>query len=470
MESSTAAINDEPLFADKFDVAAPPDDWSELHSGYSPATRKWLYFRRKYLVDRVAGAVLLVLASPLIAFLILIVRSTSRGPGLYRQLRVGHRGKPFYILKIRSMVQDAEKDGKPVWCTKRDPRVTRLGAFLRKVHLDELPQLVNVARGEMALVGPRPERPEIIKDLRQAIDEYEKRLSVMPGVTGLAQINLPPRRNDRGRPPKAVPRSAIHPASQRMARRSDAPRYRAADGRHPGFSRDLVARPQADAPRTRRFAAVIADGVSSPRRCRTGNRRRAASPASEPRARPAKPDHDPADLLSSLPRRPLQVPVGRYKEPRRRSGGIPKTLTTTNPFTPPFPETSRGPMPRLRAPNKRRFTPTRRVDSTHRPPARTPGALVASLRPAVPLSFPVGRYKEPATQWRHPRNAHHHQLRSCTHHTRNGPADPMPRLRAPQTAIHPDRAPCVVINFTPNDADHPRCPCREAYDRADPLS
>lgn len=192
MEASTAAINDEPLFADKFDIAAPPDDWIELHGGCSPATRKWLYFRRKYLVDRVAGVVLLVLASPLIALLILIVRSTSRGPGLYRQLRVGHRGKPFYILKIRSMVQDAERDGKPVWCTKHDPRVTRLGAFLRKVHLDELPQLINVARGEMALVGPRPERPEIIKDLRKEIDGYEKRLSVMPGVTGLAQINLPP--------------------------------------------------------------------------------------------------------------------------------------------------------------------------------------------------------------------------------------------------------------------------------------
>lgn len=192
MESSTAAINDEPLFAEKFDIVAPPDDWIELHGGCSPATRKWLFFRRKYRLERAAGVVLLVLTSPLIGFLILLVRSSSRGPGLYRQLRVGHRGQTFHILKIRSMVQDAEKDGKPVWCTKRDTRVTRIGAFLRKVHLDELPQLLNVARGEMALVGPRPERPEIIKDLRKEIDGYEKRLSVMPGVTGLAQINLPP--------------------------------------------------------------------------------------------------------------------------------------------------------------------------------------------------------------------------------------------------------------------------------------
>lgn len=192
MEPATGAITQDPFFHTHDDVAAPPDDWSELQGGCSPATRKWLFFRRKYLLERAIGTLLLVIAAPVILLLIAVVRLTSPGPGIYRQLRVGYRGKPFYILKIRSMVRDAEKDGRPVWCKKKDSRVTRVGAFLRKVHLDELPQLVNVARGEMALVGPRPERPEIIKNLRRQIPGYEQRLSVMPGVTGLAQINLPP--------------------------------------------------------------------------------------------------------------------------------------------------------------------------------------------------------------------------------------------------------------------------------------
>ena len=192
MDVAAATQGERSFLVSCFDVATPPDTWAELGAGYAPATRKWLFLRRKYFVERFAGMGLLVIASPMILFLIVLVRVTSPGPAIYRQLRVGYRGKPFHILKIRSMVHDAEKDGKPVWCKTRDPRVTRLGAFLRKVHLDELPQLVNVARGEMALVGPRPERPEIVADLRREIANYEQRLSVMPGVTGLAQINLPP--------------------------------------------------------------------------------------------------------------------------------------------------------------------------------------------------------------------------------------------------------------------------------------
>lgn len=192
MDFSTDAATESAFFTPHDDVAARPDDWVELKGGCSLGTRKWLFFRRKYLVERILGSVLLVLASPLILLLIGIVRITSSGPGLYRQKRVGFRGREFEILKIRSMVQDAERDGCPVWCKKQDPRVTKLGKFLRTVHLDELPQLLNVARGDMALVGPRPERPEIIASLREQIPGYERRLSVMPGVTGLAQINLPP--------------------------------------------------------------------------------------------------------------------------------------------------------------------------------------------------------------------------------------------------------------------------------------
>jgi lipopolysaccharide/colanic/teichoic acid biosynthesis glycosyltransferase len=125
--------------------------------------------------------------------LVLLVRSTSRGPGLYQQVRVGRHGKIFVMYKIRSMVQDAEVGTGPVWTQdSNDPRITRLGMFLRKSHLDELPQLLNVARGEMALFGPRPERPELVHVLADNIPGYLNRLAVLPGITGLAQINLPP--------------------------------------------------------------------------------------------------------------------------------------------------------------------------------------------------------------------------------------------------------------------------------------
>ena len=119
------------------------------------------------------------------------MRLTSPGPAIYRQTRVGKSGKPFELLKLRSMIQDAEKDG-PKWAASGDRRATPIGRFLRRFHLDELPQLFNVLKGEMALVGPRPERPEFVKELRQRIPEYMGRLRVLPGITGLAQLNLPP--------------------------------------------------------------------------------------------------------------------------------------------------------------------------------------------------------------------------------------------------------------------------------------
>jgi lipopolysaccharide/colanic/teichoic acid biosynthesis glycosyltransferase len=150
------------------------------------------FFRRKYVVDRLLGGVLLVISSPLTLLLFLLVKLNSRGPGFYRQQRVGLNGKTFDVIKLRSMVVDAERSGQAVWCVPNDTRVTRLGHVLRTLHLDELPQLFNVAMGDMCLVGPRPERPGICERLAQEIDGYYDRNSVKPGITGLAQINLPP--------------------------------------------------------------------------------------------------------------------------------------------------------------------------------------------------------------------------------------------------------------------------------------
>jgi lipopolysaccharide/colanic/teichoic acid biosynthesis glycosyltransferase len=150
------------------------------------------YFRTKEVVERVLAAILLVPGIPLIGLLVLLVRLHSRGPGIYRQARLGKNATVFNMYKIRTMRHDAEDKTGPVWAKANDMRITRLGRFLRKLHLDELPQLINVLKKEMSLIGPRPERPEIVAVLADAIPDYTDRLVVLPGVTGLAQINLPP--------------------------------------------------------------------------------------------------------------------------------------------------------------------------------------------------------------------------------------------------------------------------------------
>lgn len=144
-------------------------------------------------LERSLGALLLLIVAPVIALLVLVIRATSRGPGIYSQRRVGLGGRIFTMYKLRSMRCDAESRTGPVWASaNRDPRITSLGYWLRHLHLDELPQLYNVACGEMALVGPRPERPEFVALLGEQIPGYLDRLNVKPGITGLAQINLPP--------------------------------------------------------------------------------------------------------------------------------------------------------------------------------------------------------------------------------------------------------------------------------------
>ncbi len=166
------------------------------------------YHRKKRVLDVVIATLALIVLLPVFLLVAIAVRFDSRGPVFYEQERVGldrrrgrgatpirgdrrknhGYGKPFTIYKFRSMVSDAEKHSGPVWAKKRDPRATRVGAFLRLSHLDEIPQLMNVLRGEMSMVGPRPERPQLFGDLVAQIPEYALRCRTLPGITGVAQI------------------------------------------------------------------------------------------------------------------------------------------------------------------------------------------------------------------------------------------------------------------------------------------
>jgi len=174
---------------------------------------KWAIKRTMDVIGAIVG---LILASPVFIIIPIIIRLNSAGAIFYRQERIGQNrrrrdlrnqtssvandrratdrrqivghGRPFMIIKFRTMSQDAEQKTGPVWASKRDPRITRVGAILRATRIDEIPQLVNVLRGDMSLVGPRPERAYFIDRLKVKIDGYERRLMVKPGVTGLAQV------------------------------------------------------------------------------------------------------------------------------------------------------------------------------------------------------------------------------------------------------------------------------------------
>ncbi len=154
-----------------------------LHSSH-------IYEKIKRFFDLLVSVLLFIVLSwlfPIIAFLIYV---TSGKPIFFKQKRVGYLGKEFVIVKFRTMVQDAEKSG-PQWAQKNDPRITKLGKFLRKTRLDEIPQLINIIKGDMSLVGPRPERPEFVINLKEKIPFYNERHLVKPGLTGWAQINFP---------------------------------------------------------------------------------------------------------------------------------------------------------------------------------------------------------------------------------------------------------------------------------------
>jgi lipopolysaccharide/colanic/teichoic acid biosynthesis glycosyltransferase len=146
----------------------------------------------KSRLDSVLALVLMVLTAPLMGLAALLVYLTSPGPVIYRQTRLGLHGRRYTIYKIRSMYHDCERHTGARWSLPGDKRVTWIGKILRATHIDELPQLWNILKGDMSLVGPRPERPEIVVGLELAIPCYRDRLEVRPGVTGLAQVQLPP--------------------------------------------------------------------------------------------------------------------------------------------------------------------------------------------------------------------------------------------------------------------------------------
>lgn len=143
----------------------------------------------KWLEDKLVAFLILIFISPFLLILSILVKCSSRGPIFYKQKRVSLNGKVFNILKFRSMPVDIESRSGAVWAKKGEARATKIGAFLRKTSLDELPQFINVLRGDMSIVGPRPERPELVKKFKDQIPRYMERHMVKAGITGLAQIN-----------------------------------------------------------------------------------------------------------------------------------------------------------------------------------------------------------------------------------------------------------------------------------------
>ncbi|WP_084698288.1 exopolysaccharide biosynthesis polyprenyl glycosylphosphotransferase [Muricoccus aerilatus] len=172
----------------RVDLDALEPHWLETARG-AHMRRSEAFVGRAF--DVTVSLALLLLTLPLTALAALAIRIDSPGPVFYRQARVGQGGKIIMLTKLRSMRVDAEAGGAPQWATRRDPRVTRVGRFLRLTRIDEIPQVLNVLKGDMAFIGPRPERPAFVEQLSLAIPHYADRAVVKPGITGWAQVNFP---------------------------------------------------------------------------------------------------------------------------------------------------------------------------------------------------------------------------------------------------------------------------------------
>ena len=170
----------------KIEVDELRPSWLIFGEGFRLRPKHWLSRR---IVSTLASLLLTLLTIPIVPLIALLIKLTSPGPVLYRQKRVGRRGKSFDCYKFRTMRCDAEADTGPTWASDSDPRITKFGRFLRLSRLDEIPQLWNVLKGDMAFVGPRPERPEFVNQLNQVIPFYNVRQATYPGITGWAQVS-----------------------------------------------------------------------------------------------------------------------------------------------------------------------------------------------------------------------------------------------------------------------------------------